>query len=180
MNSGLKLRLAEKNDAAAIEALISRSVHELQSDDYTQDQREAAVGRVFLVDHGLINDGSYYVVEASEGRLAGAGGWSNRKALHGGHVHDDTGERIDPALEPARIRAFFTNPDFARRGVGSIILNACEAAARNAGFTRATLGATLTGLPFYLHHGYRVDGLEQAPIGPSGSITIVVMSRTIG
>ena len=179
MATQFSLRTATPDDAPALSALIERSVHGLQSGDYTQAQRDSAIGQVFLVDHGLIADGCYFVVEASDGRLAGAGGWSSRKALHGGHVHGDTGERIDPATEPARIRAYFVHPDFARQGVGSIILKACEAAARAAGFSQAAMGATLTGAPFYSRHGYVEGGREELPLPGGESLTIVHMSRSL-
>ena len=172
------LRLATPADAPAIEALIARSVHGLQAADYTQAQRDAAVGQVFLVDHGLIEDGTYFVVDANV-ELAGAGGWSTRRALHGGHVHGDTGERIDPAADPARIRAYFVHPDFARKGVGSMILKACEEAAAAAGFTRTTLGATLTGVPFYEARGYVAGEREEVPLPDGGALTVVHMDKTI-
>lgn len=174
------IRLATPADADAITALIARSVHGLQAGDYSRAQRDAAIGHVFLVDHGLIADGSYFIVEAQDGRLAGAGGWSNRKALHGGHTHGDTGERIDPKTEPAHIRAYFVDPDFARQGVGSMILNACEDAARKAGFTEAMMGATLTGVRFYARYGYRETAREEAPLPDGATLTVVHMSKRLG
>jgi GNAT superfamily N-acetyltransferase len=177
MQSDFTLRLASPADASAITALIERSVHGLQAGDYSQAQRDQAIGQVFLVDHGLIADGTYFVVVTPEGRLAGAGGWSTRKALHGGQVHGDTGERIDPAADPARIRAYFVDPEFARLGIGSAILEACETAARAAGFTHATLGATLTGIPFYARHGYREGDREEAQLPGGGTLAIVHMTR---
>ena len=158
MSTDFVLRAATPADAPAIAALIERSVHGLSAGDYSRAQRERAIGQVFLVDHGLIADGSYFLAETPDGRLAGAGGWSNRRALHGGHVRGDTGERINPAREPARIRAYFIDPNFARRGVGSILLKACETAAQAAGFSSASLGATLTGVAFYARHGYVETG----------------------
>lgn len=178
--SRFTLRLAAPADADAVTALIARSVHGLQAGEYDQTQRDAAIGQVFLVDHGLIADGSYFLVEAEDGRLAGAGGWSNRRALHGGHTHGDTGERIDPKTEPARIRAYFVDPAFARRGVGSMILKACENAAKAAGFTAATMGATLTGVPFYATHGYAEGEREEAPLPGGGSLTVVHMHKQLG
>ena len=179
MSPEFSLRLAQPGDAPAIAALIERSVHGLQAGDYTRSQRDNAIGHVFQVDHGLIADRTYFVVEAPDGRLAGAGGWSNRKALHGGQVHGDTGERIDPARDPARIRAYFVDPDFARQGVGSAILKACEAAARAACFTRAVMGATLTGVPFYSRHGYMEVEREEEPLPNGESLTVVHMSRSL-
>lgn len=179
MTEAFSLRAATEADAPAIESLIERSVHGLQAGEYTRAQRDRAIGHVFLVDHGLIADRSYFVVHAPDGRLAGAGGWSNRKALHGGHVRDDTGERIDPATEPARIRAYFVDPAFARQGVGTAILKACEASARAAGFTWAVMGATLTGVPFYARHGYVETGREEADLPGGESLTVVRMTRRL-
>ena len=175
----LVLRRATADDTPAVTALIARSVHGLGRADYTPAQREAAIGRVFLVDPGLIADGTYMVVETPTGGLAGAGGWSDRAAIHGGHVLGDTGERIDPHREPARIRAYFVDPAFARSGVASAILHACEEAARAAGFSRAVLGATLTGAPFYARHGYSEEGREEAPLLGGETLTIVRMTRPL-
>lgn len=174
------LRLATPADVGAITTLIERSVNGLQAGDYSEAQRSAAIGQVFLVDHGLIADGSYFVVETANGRLAGAGGWSNRRALHGGHTHGDTGERIDPATDPARIRAYFVDPDFARQGVGTLLLKACEDAARAAGFAHATMGATLTGVHLYARHGYAETAREEAPLPGGGSLTVVHMHKRLG
>lgn len=177
--SGLALRLATPADADAVTALIARSVHGLQAGDYTQAQRDAAIGQVFLVDHGLIADGTYFLIEAPHARLAAAGGWSTRRASHGGHVHTDDGSRIDPAADPARIRAFFVDPDFARRGLGSQLLAACEDAARAAGFRTAMMGATLTGIPLYAVHGYEEFGREEAPLPGGASLTVVLMRKPL-
>jgi GNAT superfamily N-acetyltransferase len=179
MERGLFLRLATPNDVPALTRLIERSVNGLQAEQYTASQRRAAIGEVFLVDHGLIEDGCYFVVQAPDGRLAGAGGWSSRKALHGAHVHGDTGERIDPNRDPARIRAYFVDPDFSRQGVGSAILRACEGAAQAAGFSSAVLGATLTGVPFYARHGYVENRQEEVPLPGGESLTVIHMARSL-
>ena len=178
--TGFTLRLATPGDVDAITTLIERSVNGLQAGDYSEEQRRGALGQVFLVDHGLIADGTYFVVESGDGRLAGAGGWSTRKALHGGHTHGDTGERIDPKTDPARIRAYFVDPDFARQGVGSMLLQACEDAARAAGFGEAVMGATLTGVHLYGRHGYVETGREEAPLPGGGALTVVHMHKRLG
>ncbi len=102
----------------------------------------------------LVADGSYFVAEVG-GALAGCGGWSARRTLFGGDrfaARQD--DRLDPAVDAARIRAFFVAPAFARRGVGGAILAACESAAKAAGFRTAALMATLPGVPFYHANGY--------------------------
>lgn len=174
-----KLRLATEDEVSAIDELITRSVHGLQAKDYSQEQRDAALGQVFLTDRGLIADRTYFVVETKAGDLVGAGGWSDRRALHGGHTHDDGGERVDPAKDAARIRAYFVDPAFARQGIASAILAACEAAAQKRGFSRLALGATLTGVPFYARHGYVEHGREQASLPNAEALIVVFMERTM-
>ncbi len=152
--SGVALRAAVPSDVPALEALIAASARELGRGFYTDAETEAAITHVFGVDSALVADETYLVAEV-DGALAGCGGWSARRTLFGGDrfaARDD--DRLDPAVDAARIRAFFVAPEFARRGVGGAILRACEAAAAAAGFRTAALMATLPGVPFYAAGGY--------------------------
>jgi GNAT superfamily N-acetyltransferase len=118
------------------------------------------------LDTQLIRDGTYFIVE-SEGRIAGCGGWSWRSTLYGG---DDSmvsrePEALDPATDAARIRAMYTDPDFARRGVGRMVISLCEEAAMRAGFRGATMMATIAGVPLYEACGYvKVEPVLSAPV----------------
>ena len=137
-------------------SLIEASVRALVSRDYSPEQIESSLRHVYGVDSLLVADGSYYIVE-TEGEIAGCGGWSRRRTPFGG---DQACEMLDqslrdPATDAAVIRAFFVHPRFARRGIGRLLLETCEAAALREGFTRFELTATLTGRPFYSAHGYR-------------------------
>jgi len=173
------IRLARAEDIPALTELIQSSVRELQKDDYSAEQREAALGSVFGVDRRLIDDETYYVVASGE-VLAGCGGWSRRRTLFGSdqwHGREDS--LLDPAQDAAKIRAFFVHPDFARQGVASMILHACEAAAEEYGFTHLEMGATLTGVPFYLSRGY-VEGERLEAALPGGMhLPIIRMTRSI-
>ncbi len=150
------IRKATIEDIPTLERLIPRSARELSAGYYTSEQIEAAIVHVFGVDSQLILDGTYFVAEM-EGRIVGCGGWSKRRTLYGG---DQMKSAIDPLLdartEPARIRAFFIDPQWARRGIGSQIIKACEEAARDAGFSALDLVATLPGEPLYKAFGYEV------------------------
>lgn len=150
------LRRATLSDLEAVRSLIAASVRGLQH-EYTEDQREQALVSVFTPDTQLIADGTYFVLQPDDGSLAACGGWSWRKTLYGGDQHSASrdAERLDPATDAAKIRAFFVHPKWARRGLGTRLLKACELAARDAGFRRAEMGATLSGVPFYEQHGYR-------------------------
>ncbi len=149
-------RLATEADLPAIAAVIDRAISTLQADFLTPTQITAS-RRVMGLDTRLITDRTYMLVLAGA-RIAGFGGWSPRATLYGGDhstaLRDD--RMLNPATEPARIRAMYTDPDFARMGVGRRVLALCEAAARAAGFTQAEMMATLAGEPLYAACGYRV------------------------
>jgi GNAT superfamily N-acetyltransferase len=173
----LTLRQAVPADIPTLRVLIDASVRGLQAGDYTAAQIEGALQSVYGVDSQLIADGTYFVVE-SEAAIVGCGGWSKRKTLFGG---DRWTSREDALLNPqrdaAKIRAFFVHPKWVRRGIGSMILEACERAAAAAGFTRCEMGATLSGVPLYRARGYvALENLE-APLTNGESLTVVRMEK---
>ena len=171
--------LATNADIPALETLIPLSVRALQSAHYSPVQMEAALGPVFGVDRQLIRDRTYFIVEDAY-RIVGCGGWSKRKTLYGGD-RDRAGEdaELNPQLDPARIRAFFVHPDWARRGIGRSILLHCEAAAIQAGFRHAELVATLTGEPLYARFGYTVVERYEAQMTDQLSLPVVRMSKLL-
>ena len=167
------------DDAPALEELIPLSVRTLQAAHYSPAQMEAALGPVFGVDRQLIADGTYFVAE-HEGQIIGGGGWSKRKAVFGGDsVRAGADELIDPAREPARIRAFFIHPDWARRGIGSAILAACESAIIAAGFPNAELVATLAGEPLYAAFAYGVVERYEVPLPGGLTLPVVKMRKQL-
>lgn len=177
----LRLRLAVLDDVPQLHRLIEQSVRVLQASDYTTSQIESALGSVFGVDRQLIIDGTYYVVEATvdgQVRIIGCGGWSRRKTLFGS---DDRAGREDDLLDPqcdsARIRAFFVHPDWARCGVGTRILDACETDAASAGFRQFELAATLTGERLYRARGYEEFERVSLPLGNDEAMPVVRMRK---
>lgn len=153
--SDLTLRLAVEADLPALRDLMARSIGELQT-SFLDPAQLAASFEVMGLDTQLVADRTYFVVEAA-GALAGCGGWSRRATLFGGdHSAGRDAALLDPARDAARIRAMYTSPDFTRRGVGRLILAACEEAARGEGFRRAEMAATLAGEPLYRACGYEV------------------------
>jgi GNAT superfamily N-acetyltransferase len=175
----MHVRPAISDDIPALRALIDASVRGLQADDYSATEIDRALATVYGVDSQLIADGTYWVAE-SDGQMVGCGGWSKRKTLFGGDQYAGREDSLlDPTRDAAKIRAFFVHPDWARRGVGTRILDACEAAARAAGFTRFEMGATLTGVPFYEARGYAVRDRLTAPLPGGESLAIVRMEKTI-
>jgi GNAT superfamily N-acetyltransferase len=132
------------------------------------------------VDTQLIQDGTYFVVEAGEQGIAGCGGWSKRKTLYGSdHCAGREDALLDPLHDAAKIRAFFVHPEWVRRGVGSRLLDVCESAAFAAGFRRLEMGATLSGVPLYLARGYVAGEQREVALGPGFSLPIVHMVKQL-
>ena len=182
----IHIRTATTADVPRLREVIEASVRGLQAEDYSPAQMEGALKSVYGVDSQLIADGTYLVAEVLDSNqdsetnpeIVGCGGWSKRKTLYGGDqfaAREDS--LLDPAGDAARIRAFFVHPKWARRGIGSRILEACEKAARGAGFTRLEMGATLSGVAFYQAKGYAALENLEAPLGNGEALAIVRMAK---
>jgi GNAT superfamily N-acetyltransferase len=171
MNSELSdVRLATLADVPALQALIAISARELSVGFYTSAQVEAAVTHIFGVDTQLVVDGTYFVIDAPEGPAA-AGGWSARRTLYGGDQRKGgVDPRLDPATEPARIRAFFVHPRWARRGLARRLYAACARAAWAAGFRQFELMATRPGEPLYAVLGFAVT--ERVTVALPGGVEV--------
>jgi GNAT superfamily N-acetyltransferase len=173
----LTSRLAVPDDIPALTVLVDAAIAVLQRGflDNTQIESSRAI---MGIDTQLIEDGTYFVVE-SGGEIAGCGGWSRRATLYGGNQtpgRDST--LLDPAFDPARVRAMYTSPAHARRGVGRLILSLCEAAAASEGFTRLELMSTLSGEPLYTAYGFRpVERFDDATGG--APVPIIRMEKPV-
>ena len=166
------IRPATLADKLQLEALIARSARELSVGLYSPAQVEGALRGAFGVDTQLIVDGTYFVVEDGDKAIA-CGGWSRRRTLFGSdaRAQRDAGE-LDPRVDAAKIRAFFVDGNYARRGIGSALLDHCESAARTHGYTRFELMATLPGVPLYTVRGYVPDALIEYPLDEASPLAI--------
>jgi len=188
----IRLRLAVPEDVPLLRELIEASVRGLQTEDYTAAQIEGALQTVFGVDSRLITDGTYIVAEApssaeqnaqdanasAKWAIVGCGGWSKRKTLFGSdHWTAREDALLDPQRDAAKIRAFFIHPAWARQGVGSLILQACEEAARAAGFTRYEMGATLTGAKLFKAKGYVPVRPISIPLNNGEMLPVIHMEK---
>lgn len=180
MTGEFHLRVATPVDVPILRELIAASVRGLQAHDYSPEQLEAALETVYGVDTQLIADGTYFAVEAANALIVSCGGWSRRKTLFGGDVWSGREDSLlDPRTEAAKIRAFFVHPEWARRGIGSMILDACESAAKAAGFARLEMGATLTGVSFYRARNYTELEKIDVPLKDGLFLPIVRMAKSI-
>lgn len=175
-----EIRKATMQDIDDIADVISASVRGLGRPYYSDRQIELSIRSVFGVDTDLINDGTYFVAEI-EHKIVGCDGWSRRKTLYGASVYAESrdDELLDPAIDAAKIRAFFVHPDAARQGIGRAILDRCEEEAKRSGFRSAEMMATLPGVPLYSVCGYAGDEKVDVPFGEGESIVCVRMSKQL-
>jgi GNAT superfamily N-acetyltransferase len=170
-------RPATRADLAALAPVVEAAIGELQK-GFLSPAQIASSRAIMGIDTQLVDDGTYFVVEAGD-RIAGCGGWSRRATLYGGdHSAGRDAALLDPATEPAKVRAMYTHPDFARRGVGRLILRRCEEAARSEGFRTLDLMGTMAGRPLYEAAGFRVvEELSDASGGVA--VPLVRMRKAI-
>lgn len=170
-------RIATPDDAAALAVVMDAAIAELQKGFLDPAQIESS-RMIMGLDRQLLIDGTYFMVLDGPA-IAGCGGWSRRATLYGGdHTPGRDAALLDPATEAARVRAMYTHPAFARRGVGRLILQLCEAAARAEGFRRVELMATLSGRALYSQCGYEdIEAIEDARGG--AAVPLVRMGKPI-
>lgn len=168
----LTLRVATASDEAVMREIMNRAIAALLK-PYLPPDAVTASFEIMGLDSQLIADGTYFAVTDGD-VIAGCGGWSRRATLFGGdHTVGRNAALLDPATEPARVRAMYTDPAHVRRGVGRMVLNACEAAARAEGFRSVELAATLAGEPLYRACGYEV--IEPFTSRTSGGVEIPLL-----
>jgi len=173
------LRKATLADVPALNALIARSARGLSAADYRAAQIEGALRGAFGVDSQLLADETYFVVEDA-GQIVGCGGWSFRATLFGGDARAGRdASTLDPKTHAAKIRAFFVDPDHARRGIGSLLLDRCEREARSHGYARVELMATLPGVKLYAARGYEGGAQVQYDVGSGERIEFIPMHKNL-
>ncbi len=172
-------RLAQLDDLPALGALMTRSIEHLQHGFLTPEQIRAS-HQVMGLDTQLVKDQTYFMIESAS-QLVGCGGWSWRATLFGGDDSIVAREPLplDPATDAAKIRAMYVDPDHARRGIGMMIMDLCENAARAAGFARTELMATLAGVPLYRRCGYADIEAIEATTREGIKVPLIRMGKTL-
>lgn len=175
----MMLRLATASEIPSLNKLIEQSARTLSQHDYSTEEIEGAIRYVFGVDTELVEDQTYYLIE-NHGVIQSCGGWSKRKTLFGGNQFNERKSGyLDPKTDAAKIRAFFVHPDYARLGLGSLLLNHCEQQALAHGFSKTEMMATLPGVKLYQARGYSAV-CEVAHLLPNGvSLKFVHMTKNI-
>jgi GNAT superfamily N-acetyltransferase len=175
----ITLRHATLDDVPALESLIARSARGLSTADYRPAQVEGALRGAFGVDTQLVNDQTYFVAE-DNGAIVGCGGWSFRSTLFGSDARGGRDSSLlDPKSQAAKIRAFFVDPSWARRGIGTLLLERCEDEARARGFSEVELMATLPGVKLYAVRGYVGAEMVRYEVGEGESIEFIPMRKSL-
>jgi GNAT superfamily N-acetyltransferase len=173
----LTLRKALLADVPDLRGLIARSARGLSAAEYRPAQIEGALRGAFGVDTQLLLDETYFVAQDGA-TCVGCGGWSFRSTLFGGDSRAGRDASVlDPATQPAKIRAFFVDPGHARRGIGTLLLERCESEARQRGFTAVELMATLPGVKLYSARGYAAMPMVKFDVGGGETIEFVPMRK---
>jgi len=174
------IRVATRADLPVLEEVLRESVLGLGSADYTPEQNASALAHMYGMDTTLIDDGTYFAVEDSDGAILACGGWSRRRTLFGGdRFAERSDDRLDPARDAARIRAFFVRPQAARQGLGRLLMDECEKAARREGFRKMELMATLTGIPLYERVGFRAEESTEIVLPDGVRFPLVRMTKEL-
>ncbi|MCF2860282.1 GNAT family N-acetyltransferase [Pseudoalteromonas sp. SMS1] len=173
------LRVACEHDIPILKRMIEESTKGLCTEFYTPVQIDLALQSALGVDSQLIDDKTYFCIEA-QGEIIACGGWSYRATLFGS---DDEQSRnateLDPDTQAAKIRAFFVKPDHARQGIGSMLLKKCETEAICRGYRTLELMATLPGVKLYERHGFVAGETVEYNLGEGTHITFMPMSKRL-
>jgi GNAT superfamily N-acetyltransferase len=175
MERDYRLRRARPEDAQAIREMHSAALTGLAGDHYTPAEIDGFLADVETVDAALIRDGTYYVIE-QDGALAASGGWTMRRPSY-----------VAPSEEPwlwspgtATIRAIFTDPGHARKGLAGRVMELAEdEAVIHGAANRIVLCATMAGLPLYLKLGYRAIGAKTLQLSNGAKFPNVAMMKTV-
>ena len=171
-------RKAVPADLPVLRELMAQAITKLVG-NFLDSAGVQASFEIMGVDTSLVEDGTYFVIEL-DGRIVGCGGWSRRATLYGGdHSRGRDARLLDPLSEAARVRAMYTHPDFARRGIGRLILGLCEVAAKAEGFSSLELMATIAGEPLYSAYGYVVTERLQIPTSSGVILPGARMTKSI-
>jgi GNAT superfamily N-acetyltransferase len=174
------VRLATPDDVEAIEALMRASIRAIFPAFYPAEKIDACARYIGKLDLMLVDDATYFVEEDESGVIA-CGGWSRRHKLYAGSAAQEEDARLlDPATEPAPVRAMFVRGDRTRRGLGTRIFEACEDAARDEGFTQLALMATLPGVPLYRALGFEPLEEVDIPLEDGTVVAGVRMAKPVG
>jgi GNAT superfamily N-acetyltransferase len=171
-------RQATLKDLPELHALMEMSIRKLIGAFLDAEQVEASF-EIMGVDTNLITDGTYFAIEQDD-KIIGCGGWSRRATLFGGdHTSGRDARLLDPATEPARVRAMYTHPDYARKGIGRFILSLCEEAAKKEGFGTLVLMSTVAGEPLYSAYGFSVAEKVQSTTSTGINVPLIRMTKSI-
>jgi len=168
MDHTITLRRARPSDLDAVERLLKRSYPRLLRPDYPPSVMVTAVPIIARARPELLASGRYFLAEAEDGTLLGAGGWS--AAPPGG----------EGGMEGVgHVRHVAVDPDALRQGVGRAVMGEVISDTLRHGVKWLDCLSTRTAVPFYEALGFRVLHGAEVGLRPGIVFPAVRMMRQI-
>lgn len=168
MPSQIFIRPAKPSDRSSVTQLLRRSYPQLLPADYTAQTLRDVLPHITTAQPTLLECGTYFLAQDSDGRVLGAGGWTDVSPARG--VAGD-GE--------GHIRHVATHPDHLRKGVAQQLIATALSSARAFGVRRMNCMSTLTARTFYEAMGFQVLNDVELTLAPGVHFPAVQMMRDV-
>ncbi|MFO1091522.1 MAG: GNAT family N-acetyltransferase [Hyphomicrobiales bacterium] len=165
----LIVRIARPEDAPALDRVFLSSYATLWAPAYDAEVLARALPFVTRANPKLLSSGTFYLCEAPDGGVVGAGGFSLDRPGSG-----------EIASGVAHVRHFATLPEWTGRGVGRALYGRCERDAQARGVEVFECNAALNAVPFYAAMGFDTVGETSVPLGPAVAMRAMVMRKVLG
>lgn len=169
------IRRARIGDRERLRRMQARALRVLGRGHYSDADIESFLAHRGTMDDFLLHEGSYYMAEI-DGVLAASGGWSRRMPLFGKSLKPP--HVLEAPVVPW-IRSIFVDPRFARRGLGTRLMELAEREAAFAGYRQLQLTATLTGVPLYETLGYETTANSAIDLPDGRRFKVVAMRKDL-
>lgn len=183
MDQSLTLRRARPSDLMGVDRLLRRSYPRLLKPDYPPSVMVMALPIIARARPELLASGQYFVVEAEDGAILGAGGWTLGMPQSGdGDTPDAAARAVMGWAEQAHmghVRHVAVDPDRVRGGLGRAIMSEVIVDALREGVRWLDCLSTRTAVPFYEALGFRVLHEVEVPLRPGILFPAIRMMRQI-
>jgi GNAT superfamily N-acetyltransferase len=173
MDHSLTLRRARVSDLTEVDRLLQRSYPRLLRPDYPPSVMVLALPIIARARPELLASGRYFVVQAEDGAILGAGGWSMGAPQSRGEQEwaEQTGM--------GHVRHVAVDPERVRAGVGRAIMGEVIVDALRHGVRWLDCLSTRTAVPFYEALGFRVLHEVEVGLAPGIMFPAIRMMRQI-
>lgn len=161
----LRLRQAQVKDAEEIYAVHTAAIVELCNSCYSEEAIRQWAGR---------QTPQQYIPWIEEQELTVATASAEGHVVGFGHLI-----RSNDSSSICQVKGLFVSPKWAKKGVGTALLQHLEHQARVQGYTRMFLKSSLNAEGFYERMGYSVDDPTCKHVQCDQSIQCILMSKNL-